>query len=577
MTRGRIITLAVFLLLACLSGGTVLTNTGPPVTIEERVLDSRSGSPLRVVYVYPPGALDETERTRPAIVAIPPHSIQPEAMEIICVEAARRGAVCAIPDFFGETPAESRQSMGRDSLDIMREDVLTVVYSLWSDRFPCVNRRKTGVCGHSVGGTVTYLVGFAEPNIAASVPIGMETEIPEPNRPRNLLFLSGLYDEIHYPMALLENLADWKVADKPELGRLYGSFENGTARMVTVVPTTDHFIETFDPILIRELFAWYAKALDHPEFQNGKLREFRRRLASMVFAFASAGLYAMLVGLASARFARAYSSRMPEWLATRGQALPLLVALPLVYLLLGGSEQYFPTGIDLMLALVFAQELASHHARSELIFPGRSPYRILRGALFVALALGAGTLVSYGVTSAPNYARFPEMLPWYPAFVANMSLLFPLEVWGRSKPWLFDDMSQGIHPGVAYFVIAGLAVAAPGLMVQGFERVAREALVTIRARLRPLGGGWLREKSRENEDDDRRPPEARVTPLKLGLAAALIIALAAISYKRINEGFLTTETAAYAGISILRFAVLPFVFAGLIIRTRWFRRQSRLD
>jgi hypothetical protein len=58
---------------------------------------------------------------------------------------------------------------------------------------------------------------------------------------------------------------------------------------------------------------------------------------------------------------------------------------------------------------------------------------------------------------------------------------------------------------------------------------------------------------------------------------ALLAVLGFLVYRRIEEGMLTLETAGLAGISILRFAVLPFIITVLFIRTRLFRRWAALD
>jgi len=413
----------LFVAVLILSAAAVINYTDSSVVFQERVLDSRSGSPLRVVYVLPGEALSETGRTRPALVAVPPYSIPPEAMSIICVEAARRGAACAIPDFFGKTPAESRQRMGRDSLEIMTEDVRTIVYSLWSDSFKFVYRRKTGVCGHSVGGTVAYLAGRYEPLIRAIVPIGMETDFFE-QVPQNMLFLSGLYDEIHSPKALVENLKDMEVTDYPENNVLYGDIKSGTARKVTIIPTTDHFIETFDPFLIRALLDWYAVALDAPELKGGPLGEWRRRVAAFFLMISGSILWAMVMGRAAAAFAASLAGRQPGWLILRLQALPVIAAA-LGLLILGRTvDGVRPVAIDLMISLLLAQELASLRARGALRHGESSPFRRLRSAGLLLLAVGAGTLLSFGITCLPHYFRWPEMAAWYPVFCLNMAVMF---------------------------------------------------------------------------------------------------------------------------------------------------------
>ncbi|HUT56081.1 MAG TPA: dienelactone hydrolase family protein [bacterium] len=567
-----------FLLLLAPSAAAVWRFTGPAVRYQERVLKSFSGAPLRVVYVMPEGAEAETGRTRPAVVAIPPYSIPPEAMEVICVELARRGAVCAIPDFFGKTRPESRQHMGADSLEIMTEDVRTIVYSLWAMK--CVDPRKTGVCGHSVGGTVAYLAARADPRIRAAVPIGMETDIIEANLPQNMLFLSGLYDEIHSPTALIANLRDMEVTDSPEKDELYGDFQDGTAREVRIIPTTDHFIETFDPFLIHALFDWYARSFDAPELAGGTLREFYRRVAAFFFMVSICGLYAVMIGRASAALALRLGPRQPAWIVMRLQALPLVAALAAIFFAGQWSAQFRPSAIDLMLALILAQELASHRARGVLRHGARSPFRALRSSALVLAALGVATLLGYGIVCAPYYWRWPGTAPWYPVFALEMATLFPVEVWGRLKPWFFADMFSTVGPKIMYFALLILALAVPGGIMRMIDRLAQEMMITVRAGLRPITGthGMV---VAGHEAPALEGPAAHATAgpslIKIALLAVLLSVLIFLGVKRVREGMLNWETGWLAAESLLRFAVLPFVITFLIVRTRRFRKAAYLD
>lgn len=561
--------------------------SGPPVIEREVVIaaaDSLNGLPLRYVLILPADVDRRPAASCPAMVAIPPYSIPPEAMETICIELARRGTACAIPDFFGASPAESRQHMGLDSLEIMTKDVVAIIRQLRALSF--VNPGKIADCGHSVGGTVAVLAGLNEPRIlgkdypfrlAACVPIGMQSEYFR--RPKDLLFLSGLYDEIHYPANLLMNLTDNGIrlgsavpGLVPKSGETYGDFAAGTARQVTIVPTTDHFIETFDPFLIRELLQWCARALDAPGLDAGPLREWRRRVAAFGLIIFAAALYITLAGRAAARLALRLAPGWPEWIILRLQILPLLAllaALALAAHFAPGSRVVF---IDLMLILIPAQELASHRARSVLMRgQDRGPYRLFWSAGMIGLALGAGTLLSFGLACLPDYFVVPGSAKWWPVFALNMSVLFPLEVWGRMRPWFFAHLAQGLEPRAAFYLLAALAVLAPGLMARGLEALAREAVITVRHGLPELGGAGALARATS------RMTATRTTPLKLALAAILVAALIFISYRRVHEGMLTWETAKYAVLSILRFAVLPFLLAALIIRRPFFRRISFLD
>ncbi len=568
----------IFLLVMVLSLAAYGRYSGAPVRTFEKVIDSRSGSPIRVQVFFPAKTDGFAEKSRPAVVAIPPYSIHPEAMEIICAELARRGAACAVPNFFGKTPEESRQHMDKESLNIMAEDVFTIVQYLRS--LPWVDPRKIGACGHSVGGTVTTLVGIRDPNLAAAVPIGMESMFLE-KRPRNLLFLSGLYDEIHSPKALLENLKEHEVTDNPQLDQLYGSFEKNNARQVTVIPTTDHFIETFDYLLIKKLLDWYARAFNAPELGAGPLEEWFKRVSQFFLAFSLTALYAMAYGAFAKRMARRMAAFKPSWLILRITALPAVPCLIAAYLLGFHFPEHRSLAMDLMISLILGQEVAVTMARGELTHPGRSPFRAWRSALFILAALGVGTLLSFGIVTAPDFFRYEGTIKWYPVFFANMTFLFPIEVWGRAKPFLFAEYIGGFKPDLLYFALAAFAMLFPGHLLWLFEIVLRELTLTVRRGLKPLAPKGMAaiplKEEKNSQTIDKKAPGAPFSPVKLSVLALLFIILIFFGAKRIREGMLTLETFWLVVVSLTRFAVLPFIITWLIVRTRGFRKISLLD
>lgn len=577
-----------------LSAAAVGHFTGPAVIFHELVIASQSGSPLRVVYVFPPGVEKFPERSCPAVVAIPPYSVPPEAMEIICVELARRGAVCAIPDFFGKTREESRQRMGKDSLSVLTLDVASIVATLRA--LPFVDPERIGLNGHSVGGTVAVLAGMRDPRIRSVVPIGMVSMFYEKS-PKNLLFLSGLYDEIHSPASLLENLRENDITEEPENNKLYGDPEKQLARQVTIIPTTDHFIETFDPLLIRALLSWYAMTLEQPSLGQGPLREWWRKVSAFFLMISAAVLYAIVMAGVAKKIANRFCAHQPNWLTLRIQALPALFILFAIWIGGNASPDYRLVAADLMIGLLLAQEVVSHRARGVLRYGDRSPYRNFRGVVLVLLALGAATLLTYGLMSVPYYFRFPDMLLWYPAFVFNMIVLFPLEVFGRIRPLFFGELINGFEPGNLLYILTGLVFVFPGLVIRCLDRFAEEIIVTFRARMAPIVSTWPAGPETKTEQSPAQLQSgvdminespgpgpsaatsllAAITPLKAVVLIVLLGVLGFLVYRRITEGMLTLETARLAGITLLRFAVLPFIITAFIVRTRFFRRISYLD
>ncbi|MFO8055953.1 MAG: hypothetical protein R6V10_01480 [bacterium] len=561
----RVFTPALLALVIFMSLYSAHSFQGGEVVFEERGLDSLSGSPLRVVFVYPAERDKLASKSAPAVIAIPPYSIPPEAMDIICTELAARGAACAIPDFFGKTEAESRQRMGEDSLRTMTQDMITIVRYLRG--LPFVDPDKIGSCGHSVGGTVSILTGMADPRVRSTVPIGMESDFSQ-GRPQNIMFISGLYDEIHSPENLLENLTANGVTENPQNRELYGSFEHGTAVQVNILPTTDHFIETFDYFLIKDLLEWYARSFAEPGLAEGTLDHWWHKVSVFIFMLAFSVFYGVVGGRYSELLAEKAGSRVPHWLLVRLQALPLLLFVGLAWFLGDTYPGLRVGGLYLMVSLPIAQEFVSFRAAGMLRHPGTSPFRTMRALFFICLALGAATLVSFGLVSIPNYVRFPEMLGWYPVFALNMLVLFPLEVWGRSLPPMFSETISGLTPATGYVILVAVVVLVPGLVLRVADRIAQEVVIAVRARLKPL-----------YKIEERKPValRRRVSPIMVIILLVLFAVLGFLVYRRIAEGMLTLETAGLAGLSILRFAVLPFILTALIVRTRRFRKIAALE
>lgn len=575
MTSRRAAIPAVLAIALVILAAAVSRPTGPQVIIEERVLPSRSGNPIRAVFVLPHPSQKLAPHSMPAVIAIPPYSIPPEAMETICIELAQRGCACAIPDFFGKAPEESRQRMGANSLEIMTWDALAIIAGLRA--LPFVDPARIGACGHSVGGTVTVLAGIADPRLKSAVPIGMWAEFLK-RRPQNLLFLSGLYDEIHSPSVLLDILALHGVTDSPENDTLYGDPRDGSARQVTIVPTTDHFIETFDHRLIRELLDWYALTLSEPGLSRGPLLEWRRRVAGFFLMICAAALYFTIAGRAAGSLAGRLAPHKPNWLITRLLALPIIFVVLVLWAAGDRCGSFRSAAIDLMLALLLAHEAVSLRALGVLRHGRRSPFRTIRSTLLLLAALGISTLISYGLTSIPFYFDFPGSARYYPLFALNMAVLFPLEVWGRIKPWFFEEMVGSIDPGALYFILAAMVVAAPGALARLFDRLSQEVVITVRNGLRPLDeNGRPLPREKRGDRDAAGPAGATSNAIRVLILAALLALLAFLGWRRIDEGMLNIETAIHAGHTLMRYAVLPFLITALIVRTRAFRRLAMLD
>jgi dienelactone hydrolase len=547
----------------CIAGMTIfglaiVLGAGPDIAITEEIVNSSSGSPLRVRYFWPPTGTLSASQLRPALIAVPSYTIPPDIFEILCVEAASRGVVCAVPDFIGRTRAESRQRMGRDSLTVMTQDVLSIVNALKTR--PEIDPERIGVGGHSIGGTVAFLAGLEDPGIIAVIPIGMETEV-DPQRPHNLLLLAGLYDEIRTPSALLKRLQEYGVAFDPVPEALYGDFADGTARQVSFSPTCDHFTEPVDPLIIRQILRWLAGAFAMPELAQGTFWYWWREVAIFLFILASTATYILLMkaGFVTSRPVRflilSKTSQVlinsQTWILLRLQYVPLAFLLGIIWFAGHTFAEFRPMAADLMASLPLAHLIVSIRVR-RLINPSKTPsdqplYTAGRIIIVVVIAL----FLSWFVTSLPVYVRFPRLIGWYPVFVLNMIILFPFQLWGRLVAGLFADTLTGLTPDLWYWILVGSVVVVADWPVRLLNRLAREFLAS--AKLRPKLRDWS------------------LSPLTGALLLVIWGIFAFLVYRRIAEGMLTLETALSALGLIFRLVALQMLIAWLLLRTRFFR------
>lgn len=552
----------LFFLTLLLSAGGSAYFAGDPVDYEEKTLATGSGNLMRVVYLFPRSLRRGSDRSHAAVVAVPPYYIPYQTMEIICAEVARRGAACAIPDFFRVRPGASRARANGDSFEVMTEDVLSVVNSLRS--LPAVDPGRIGVCGHSVGGTVAALAAKRDPAIRSTVSIGMVAEVSR-DKPANVLFLAGLYDEMHSPASFLENLRESSITADPQLGVRYGDVASGTARQVSIVPTTDHTVETSDPFLIRELLDWFAVTLDMPRLGGkGLPAEWLRRFASWVLLLCVCVLYVAGVGRVTEKFVRTGRPALPGWLAARLPVLPLLVVVGSLWVMGQRVEIQRFLVKDLLLILVLAQEVVSHRVGFAL---SRRPYRPPLLGPLVLVALGIGVVAGFAAVSVGNYVTWPAMLAWYPLFCLNMATLLPYATWVKISPSFFGDTFSAVELTLPFLLLLSLVVLAPGVTVRGIERLARWFVessnrFSLRLVVRPAAA------------TAQRRGTGGAERLQAAALAGLVVVLAVVLYRRNAEGMLSRQSIQAVLVSLLRFVVVPLGVAVTIVRTRLFKRLA---
>ena len=234
-----------------------------------RVTDVRfkgaDGSTMSALLYVPPGATAST--LAPGILAVHGYINSRETQSGFAIEFARRGYVVLALDQRGHgysaAPAFAAGFGGPDGLGYLRSLAM-------------VDKNNIGLEGHSMGGWAVLAAAATFPNdYKAMVLEGSSTGAPfaaegTPAFPRNVALVFSRYDEFSQLMWGVRSARE--IAQSPKLwalfgasapveaGRIYGSIENGTAR-VLYSPGITHAMDHLSPEAIGDSIDWFQKTL----------------------------------------------------------------------------------------------------------------------------------------------------------------------------------------------------------------------------------------------------------------------------------------------------------------------------
>lgn len=499
----------------------------PSHQIEYRRIENGMKMPLWVVVYLPAPA---RFKRAPAAVVCQPINDPPEYGRMLELELVRDGFVVVTFDWRGRTHAENRQLLHARTQEAIRSDVAAAVKYVRS--LPGVDPARIMVAGHSVGGTLAVDAGLADPAVAGVASIGMEADV-SPDQPRNLLWAVGLYDEFR-DLGRMRRFFYQSAGQKAPEGVTVGDFARGTARRLDVSPTADHFTEMQDHWIHRQVVSWFHQVAGLPPLNRSMTMEARGLF--MMLAWLSA-LVAVLAGLRRAVYARA--DRV-WWL--RGAALAALVMV--IALSFASGARFLEIADAITMLFLFAL-LGGFASTLEAADFSRARWFTLR----LGVVLWASLFLTLVVNNLPYFWQQPRYLAYLPEFAVRHVLdLADAYTFDYPRPLLFSVYDpHTIAPHVWVYVVMAIEALFPVAILGFVARLARLRLPRRKER-EPL-------------------PLASIVVL-----AALAIFLAVVVWLRLEQGFLTGESARAAGRFLLRFTVLPFfIFAAL---WRWSRRKS---
>lgn len=258
--------LALFLILL---GGFVAWQTqtvGGRVEVRDIRWVTPSGAGMSALLYIPEGV--SAENPAPAIVATHGYINSRETQAGFAIEFARRGYVVLAIDQTGhgysDPPAFARGFGGPDALVYLRS-------------LDFVDRDNIGLEGHSMGGWASGMAAMAYPDdYRAMVLEGSSTgsfgvDPGTPEWPRNVAVVFSEWDEFSPTMWETPVAADIERTDKLKAlfgtttdvveGRVYGSIEQGTAR-VLYQPRTNHPGDHLSTAAIANAIHWFQQTLD---------------------------------------------------------------------------------------------------------------------------------------------------------------------------------------------------------------------------------------------------------------------------------------------------------------------------
>ena len=175
-------------------------------------------------------------------------------MRPIAVSLAHAGFTTIRFDFKGHgrhpTPYSGDVTSSSGATQIFLEQTNKIIDHYLEER----KNTKGIIIGHSMASDIIFRVASLNPSILSSIGISNYTDVINKTQPKNVLILNGEWEPRLRKKAI--NILQEMGIDEPKENRLYGFFNDGTARKALSIPNTDHVSILYSTVTQKALINW---------------------------------------------------------------------------------------------------------------------------------------------------------------------------------------------------------------------------------------------------------------------------------------------------------------------------------
>jgi len=236
------------------------------VSVSNVTYTNFNGILIRAKLLKPPNA--SRSHPAPGLVYIHGYQNNRETGDAYCIELARRGFAVLEIDAVGRGNSGIPGRLDDPDFDSTYGGRTSLKYLI---SLPFVDAGRIGLMGHSLGAEMAYTIALKDASIKALVISGFAyRDDASEEMPQNMLMIFGKYDEFRKRMTATRDFEkQWMQTPQtrhafsvknPKLGRIYGNFEDGTARRV-YMPAITHLHTSHSSAAVAQALEWMKAAL----------------------------------------------------------------------------------------------------------------------------------------------------------------------------------------------------------------------------------------------------------------------------------------------------------------------------